>query len=105
MMVAMHPFEHTFFSYLLARQAERLFERDYWALSYRQGLALVVARQPRGVIALNVSHVPPLDNNKGWLRPADQARLVLRLGAPGRYLLTAYRPTPGAYPDTAGREV
>jgi len=104
-MVAMHPFEQTFFSYLPARQVERLFERDYWALSYRQGLEFVVARQPRGVIALDVSHVPPLDNNKVWLSAADRARLVLQPGAAGRYLITAYRHTPGAYPDTVGREV
>jgi hypothetical protein len=104
-MVAMHPFEQTFFSYLPAQQVEQLFERDYWALSYRQGLEFVVAQQPSGVIPIDVSHIPPLDNNKVWLSTADQARLVLQPGAAGRYLITAYRHTAGAYPDTVGREV
>lgn len=104
-MVLLHPQQQVYFSYLPARQVEQLFERDYWGLSYRQGLEYLVARQPQGPIYLDVSHIPPLDNNKGWLRPADQARLVLAPGAAGRYFLTGYRHTAGTYPDSVGQEV
>jgi len=104
-MVRMHPQQQAYFSYLPARTAERLFERDYWGLSYRQGLEYLVAQQPKGPIYYDASHLPPIENNKVWLTPADRARLVLAPGAAGRYFLTGYRHTAGPYPDSVGQEV
>jgi hypothetical protein len=104
-MVRMHPQQQVYFSYLPARAAERLFERDYWGLAYRQGLEYLVAQQPQGPIYYDASHLPPIDNNLVWLRPADRARLVLAPGAAGRYFLTGYRHTASPYPDSVGQEV
>ncbi len=104
-MALMHPQQQAYFSYLPPRAAERLFERDYWGLSYRQGLEYLVARQPQGPIYYDASHLPPIENNKVWLKPADRARLVLAPGAAGRYFLTGYRHTGTPYPDTVGQEV
>ena len=104
-MAWMHPHQQTYFSYLPRRTAERLFERDYWALSYRQGLEYVVRQQPTGPVYIDVTHIPPLDNNKVWLSAADQARLVMAPGKAGRYFISAYRHTDTPYPDSVGREV
>jgi hypothetical protein len=104
-MVRMHPNQQTYFSFLPRHQVEQLFERDYWGLSYRQGLEYVVAQQPTGPIPIDVSHVPMLDNNKVLLAPADQARLLYMPTAAGRYFITAYRRYPGEYPDSVGQEV
>jgi len=104
-MVLMHPQQQAYFSYLPGRVVEQTFERDYWGLSYRQGLEYLVARQPQGPIYYDASHLPPIENNLVWLKPADRARLVLAPGAAGRYFLTGYRHTPGAYPDSVGQEV
>jgi hypothetical protein len=104
-MALMHPQQQAYFSYLPASTVERLFERDYWGLSYRQGLEYLVARQPQGPIYYDASHLPPIENNKVWLAPADRARLVLAPGAAGRYFLTGYRHMAGAYPDSVGQEV
>jgi len=104
-MVAMHPYQQTYFSYLPSRVVERSFERDYWALSYRQGLEYLVARLPTGPIYLAASHLPPLENNKVWLTPADRARLVLAPRVPGRYFITAYRSLGVPYADSVGHEV
>lgn len=104
-MVRMHPFEHVYFTFLTPTQAERLFERDYWGLSFRQGLQWLVQQHPTGLIPLDVSHVPPLENNKLLLPAADQQRLQLYPTAAGRYFITAYRRTPQPYPDSVGVEV
>jgi hypothetical protein len=104
-MVLMHPQQQAYFSYLPGRAVEQLFERDYWGLSFRQGLEYLVAQQPQGPIYYDSSHLPPIENNKVWLKPADRARLVLAPGAAGRYFLSGYRHTASAYPDSVGQEV
>ena len=104
-MVWMHPHQQTYFSYLPREQVGRMFERDYWGLSFRQGLAYVVAHQPTGPIALEVTYTLLLDNNKVWLSPADRARLLVAPNAPGRYFITTYRTTPSPYPASVGQEV
>ena len=98
-MVAMHPNQQVYFSYLPRRQAEVLFERDYWGLSMRQGLEYLVAHQPKGRLHVYVDHTVLFDNNKVWLSPADQARLVLgEDSVRGRYFLADYRSVAGDYP-------
>jgi hypothetical protein len=101
----MHPHQQTYFSYLPGALAERLYERDYWGLAARQGLEYLVRRQPTDTIYYDVPYAAPVRNNLLWLSPADQARLVRRASAPGRYYLSTYRTTPGTYPDSVGREV
>jgi hypothetical protein len=104
-MVRMHPHQQTYFSYLPGPLAERLYERDYWGLAARQGLEHLVRRQPKGLIYYDVPYAAPVRNNLLWLSPADQARLVRRPHAPGRYYLSTYRTTPSTYADSVGREV
>jgi hypothetical protein len=105
-MVAMHPHQQTYFSYLPRQQAERLFERDYWGLSFRQGLAFLVAHQPKGPILVQASNLLPLENNTVWLTPADRARLVTQ-PPPGaaRYFISNYRTVAGDYPRSVGTEI
>jgi hypothetical protein len=104
-MVRMHPHQQVYFSYLTSQQAERLFERDYWALSYRQGLEYLVARQPQGTILVDAAQSTPLESNVAWLAPRDRARVVQTARGAGQYIITSYRSISGAYPDTVGQEV
>jgi hypothetical protein len=90
-MARMHPFEQTYFSYLPSRVAERSFERDYWALSYRQGLEHLVATHPKGPIYVDAAHLFQIDNNSLWLPEADRDRLVITSSQPGRYFISSYR--------------
>jgi hypothetical protein len=104
-MVRMHPHQQVYFSYLTTSQAERLFERDYWAVAYRQGLEHLVALQPQGTILLDAAQISPLESNVVWLTPADRARVVQTARGAGHYFITSYRSISGAYPDTLGQEV
>jgi hypothetical protein len=104
-MVRMHPHQQVYFSYLTSQQAERLFERDYWSLSYRQGLEYLVARQPQGTILVDAAQSTPLESNVAWLAPRDRARVVQTARGAGQYIITSYRSISGAYPDTVGQEV
>ncbi|RPD46111.1 hypothetical protein DNI29_13955 [Hymenobacter sediminis] len=104
-MIAMHPHQQAFFSFLPAQHAERLFERDYWGLSFRQGLEQLVRHQPTGPIYLDTPSPPPYENNKIWLRPADQKRLIMAAPAPGHYHLNVYRTvSPEAHDTIPGQE-
>lgn len=105
-MVRMHPHQQTYFSYLPRQQAEQLFERDYWGLSFRQGLTFLVTYQPTGPILVQASNLLPLENNAVWLTPADRARLVTAPPAgAARYFIGNYRTISGAYPSSVGTEI
>ncbi|UYZ61564.1 hypothetical protein [Hymenobacter weizhouensis] len=108
-MVEAHPNQHVFFSFLPPSAAERLFELDYWGLSYRQGLEWVLAHDasPHVVLTGNPGYI---DNNMLVLPPEQRARIryVYRptpttLPAEARYYLTAYHyynGRPQQYPDS-----
>ncbi|WP_143436673.1 hypothetical protein [Hymenobacter crusticola] len=106
-MVQMHPHQQVYFSFLPAHTAERLFERDYWGLSYRQGLEWILAHDPAPQVSVTVVWPTPLYNNSLILSPAQRTRLrYVPRTAPGcHYFLTAYRWHPQSYRDSLGREV
>ena len=104
-MVRMHPHQQTYFSYLPRQQAARLFERDYWGLSMRQGLAYLVAHQPTGPIYLDTPIWLLVNNNKIWLPEADRNRLIAGPDKPGRYFISFYRTQRTPYPPSAGELV
>ena len=104
-MVLMHPHQQTYFSYLPRPLVGQLFERDYWGVSYRQGLALLAAQHPTGPLVVGATEYAPLSNNAAWLAPADRARLVMVPRDSCRYLFTAYRSRLPAYADSVGREI
>lgn len=104
-MMRMHPHQQTYFSYLPGPLAERLFERDYWGLSIRQGLAYLVAHQPTGPIYLDTPVWTLVNSNKIWLPEADRSRLIEGPGQPGRYFLTFYRCKGTPYSPSVGEPV
>ncbi|NVO84922.1 glycosyltransferase family 39 protein [Hymenobacter terrestris] len=106
-MVRMHPFQNLYFSFLSAPAAERLFERDYWGLSYRRGLEWLLANQPTGPIRINatVPNYYPLYNNSLMLPATQRHRIQYVPLAEADYFMGAYRWHPQAYPDTLGTEI
>ncbi|WP_165699335.1 ArnT family glycosyltransferase [Hymenobacter jejuensis] len=106
-MVQMHPHENAYFSFLPGSVAERLFERDYWGLSYRQGLEWVLANDPAPQVPISVPWYITYYNNSLILTPEQRARLLYshRDSAHFRYFITAYRWHPQSYGDSVGHEV
>ena len=111
-MVAEHPFQYAYFSFLPGRVIEQNFERDYWGLSTRQGLQWLLAHDPRPVISVTMdpATATTLLINLKMLPPADRARL--RFISPtetdarvANYYFTIYRWQRGPYPASMGREV
>ena len=106
-MVRMHPFQNLYFSFLSAPAAERLFERDYWGLSYRRGLEWLLAHQSQGPLRINVTwpSYHPLYNNTLMLPPAQRGRIHYVPLAEADYYISAYRWHPQPYPDSVGTEI
>ena len=108
-MVAEHPFQHTYFSFLPGGVVERNFERDYWGLSVKQGLEWVLAHDARPAVPVSMDERTELTLriNAKMLPPAARARLRLVSpdSAAGGYFLSIYRWHPGAYPASVGRPV
>ncbi|MFD2785669.1 hypothetical protein [Hymenobacter rubripertinctus] len=102
-MVAMHPQQQVYFSFLPAQVVEQQFERDYWGLAYRQGLEWLLRHQPTGRIAVDVSHLPPFENNLALLPAADRARFVFAPEEPGHYYITGFRFRPVHLTPEMGR--
>lgn len=104
-MVLVHPHQNVYFSILPASTAERLFERDYWGVSYRQGLEWIMAHDTAATLAIRVPFHYPLYNNSLILPPTDRARIKYTPNDQAKYFLTAYRWHPQSYADSVGQEV
>ncbi|HEX8426206.1 hypothetical protein [Hymenobacter sp.] len=104
-MTRLHPYEHLYFSTLPPDAVERLLERDYWALSYRQGLEWIAAHDTASQITINPSNRHPLYNNTLILNPATRARFRYQPNKEARYFITNYRRHPQSYLDSMGTEV
>ena len=102
-----HPHQQTYFSILPPNFAQRHFDLDYWALSYRQGLEWILAHDPAPTIKVSSPWpgVGLLYNNSLILPPSDRARLRFTARTNADYMLTNYRHQTRSFPDTVGREV
>lgn len=107
-MVRLHPYEHLYYSFLPAKTIEQQFERDYWALSFRQGLEWLLAHDHSAQVGVSITwpHTHPLYNN-GLIMPAAQRARILYVPEPkrGRYYITTYRWHPQSYADSLGQEI
>jgi len=70
-MAELHPYEHLYFSVLPSQAAARLMERDYWGLSFCEGLEWILAHDTASQITVLGSRYHPLYNNTLILSPAD----------------------------------
>ncbi|MCA8832890.1 hypothetical protein [Hymenobacter pini] len=106
-MVLDHPYQNVYFSFLPGPVAERLFERDYWGLSGREGVEWILAHDSSAVVpvATEPRTALMLHNAQLLLPPTERARLRMVPVAQARYFLTTYRWHPGPYPDSVGRPV
>lgn len=101
-----YPNQQAYFSCLPVATAERLFERDYWGLSYRYGLEWLLRHDSSAVVSVTGPQSPIIYLNWLMLRPAQQRRLrLVPDGRAARYYLTAYRWHPQPYADSLGPEV
>ncbi|MDF7812673.1 hypothetical protein P1X16_14930 [Hymenobacter sp. YC55] len=104
-MVQMHPHANVYFSFLTGPTAEKLFERDYWCLAYRQGLEWVATHDTASTLTVNAFWHYPLYNNSLILKPEQRRRLRYTPGNTARYYLAGYRWHPQSYLDSLGAEV
>ncbi|KUG06043.1 glycosyltransferase family 39 protein [Solirubrum puertoriconensis] len=96
-LVRAHPQQQLYFS-IPNTFAAGLFERDYWGVSYRQGLEWLLRRYPSGPLRVSGPHFMPLYNARLLLRPAERERVVLSSPAQAKYLLTTERLSPPSLP-------
>ena len=96
-MIKYHPFQNVYFNFLVANNAGRYFELDYWGLSFRQGLEYIVKNDKRSLIKLSANVPPPLINNARFLQRSDLKRLRLVNINDADYFLTNYRWHPESY--------
>jgi len=94
-----HPYQYTYFSWLPGPAAARLFERDYWGVSSRDGLAWILAHDRSAIVTVSDTFpmAMPVRNNAQLLPLADQARLRFVPHAQARYYIGLYRWHPAPY--------
>ena len=102
-----HPYQYVYFSFLPGSVAARLFERDYWGVSGRDGLAWVLAHDRRATIAISDTfpHKDLLGNNARLLSAADQGRLRFVPHKQADYFIGLYRWHPAPYEASFGTPV
>jgi Dolichyl-phosphate-mannose-protein mannosyltransferase len=96
-----HPHQQVYFNNLITpAEVESDYERDYWALSFRQGLEWILAHDTDAQINVTAERPELIYNNALVLKPADRARIrqVHVLGE-AKYFITNYRWHPAPYPN------
>ncbi|TGD78578.1 ArnT family glycosyltransferase [Hymenobacter wooponensis] len=98
-MVQEYPYQNMYFS-LPGPMAGRLFERDYWALSGREGVEWILAHDaaPQVAVGTDPRSKLVLHNAQLLLPPAERARLRMVSPEQATYFLTTYRWHPEGYP-------
>ncbi|PJJ48024.1 ArnT family glycosyltransferase [Hymenobacter chitinivorans] len=104
-MVRSHPQQQVYFSFLPPATTEQLFERDYWGLSYRQGLEWLLKNEPNTPIRIYAPNTLLLDNNLGILKPEQRARFTVTPSNKNRYFLGSFRTQNQPYADSLGWRV
>lgn len=104
---AAHPYQYAYFSFLPGPTAAKLFERDYWGVSSRDGLAWIMAHDRRAIVTVSDTFPSsfPVRNSALLLPPADQARLRFVSHARAQYYVGLYRWHPLPYEASYGRVV
>ena len=102
-----HPYQYAYFSFLPGPTAARLFERDYWGVSSRDGLAWLLAHDRRAILTVSdvFPQAIPVRNSAALLPLADQARLRFVPDAQAEYYIGLYRWHPAPYEPAYGRPV
>lgn len=94
-----HPYQNLYFSVPPAAVTGQLFERDYWALSGREGLEWILAHDAGAQVAVSTDPrtVLLLHNAQLLLPPTERARVHMVPPPQARYFLTTYRWHPAPY--------
>ncbi len=102
-MKKIHPFENVYFNRLAGKNMQEIknkFELDYWGLSYKQALELILKNDPDKIIPIAVDNPlsPLIRNNLNILSNEDKNRFKEVSLKDAKYLLTNYRQHPEEYP-------
>ncbi|SFQ27442.1 hypothetical protein [Hymenobacter arizonensis] len=104
-MVQAHPQQQVYFSFLPGPAVAQLFERDYWGLSYREGLEWIAQHDTSPQLNVTGQINGLIHNNLTIMKPAVRARFRIGGSGKGQYFLGGYRTQPTPYPDSLGKEV
>lgn len=102
-MIRCHPFQNVYFNAFPGDNVGKLFELDYWGLSFRRGLEYVISADASPAIALSANVYAPLINNTIFINKEDLKRIRIADINHANYYLTNYRWHP--YPYKFGHEV
>lgn len=98
-MIVYHPNQNVYFSFIRGKTVEKNFERDYWGLSYRQGLEYILTQDSSAVIKYYSANAPGRLNT--FILPEkDRVRFKSVPLKEATYFLTEYRWHPKPYPFT-----
>jgi 4-amino-4-deoxy-L-arabinose transferase-like glycosyltransferase len=98
-MVLDHPYQNVYFSVPPVAVTGPLFERDYWALSGREGLEWILAHDAAAQVAVSTDPRTRLllHNAELLLPPTERARVQMVSPEHAQYFLTTYRWHPRPY--------
>jgi len=93
-MIRFHPHENVYFNLIADKHAAEYFERDYWGLSYREGLEYIAKNDKRNIIKIKAD-IPYLALINLYPMKQDDARRFQLAELPDAdYYITGYRTRP-----------
>ncbi len=93
-MIKFHPHENVYFNLIADKHAAEYFERDYWGLSYREGLEYIAKTDKRKIVKIKADNPHLVLINLFSMRPDDAKRFQMAELPDADYYITGYRMRP-----------
>ena len=96
-MVKNHPYQNVFFNFVAGKNVKKNFEIDYWGLSNKQALELILKNDKRNLIKIGSAGPISLNNRMKILSKKSRDRLIVSQNIDADYIINNYIDWHGKY--------
>ena len=90
-MVKDHPHQNVYFNFFAGNNTHLKFEVDYWGLSNKQALEILLSEDNKKTILIGAAGPLSLENSKKIIDINDRNRLVITTNDKADYIVDNYR--------------
>ena len=96
-MINNHPYQNVYFNFIAGKNVKKNFEIDYWGLSNKQALELILKNDQRNLIKVGSAGPISLNNSMQILSKSNRDRLIASRNIDADYIINNYIDWHGKY--------
>ena len=91
-MVKYHPYQHLYFNFIAGKDYSKVFDTDYWGLSYKEGIEYILKNDQRDKIKIETLYPKSREKISYILDEKERSRLFFNEDIQtADYLLTTFK--------------